>query len=292
MPHHAHLQARRIGGDHRAEQHDDPAEVDPDQEDRHRREGAVDHRVGRHLRRRTSRARAWPARSRPRRTRRRPARGASARACSARSGTAPPCRRPAATNSSVSSSRPTPPGSAPTKPRDAEIAYDVSVRLDAEQQRPERHRGPVDEHALRDRPRLAHAPDRVERAVDRQHQRERGDDQHHQADGAEPVRLAGELRQRQPAPAWRWCRAPGSAGSTSRSATWKRREHREGREHRQHHRDQRHQRDQRREGQAARGEAEPVFAKALAQRAQRCRARASAAGSATQARDTARASSP
>ena len=47
------------------------------------------------------------------------------------------------------------------------------------------------------------------------------------------------------------------------------REHREGREHRQHHRHQRHERDQRREGQAARGEAEPVFAKALAQRAQR-----------------------
>ena len=35
---------RRVGGDHRAEQHDDPAQVDPDQEDRHRRERAVDHR--------------------------------------------------------------------------------------------------------------------------------------------------------------------------------------------------------------------------------------------------------
>ena len=39
---------RRIGGDHRAEQDDHPGEVDPDQEDRQRREGAVDHRVGRY----------------------------------------------------------------------------------------------------------------------------------------------------------------------------------------------------------------------------------------------------
>ena len=44
-------------------------------------------------------------------------------------------------------------------------------------------------------------------------------------------------------------------------------EHRKGREQRQHHREQRHQRDQRGEGQAAGGDAQVVFAEALAQRA-------------------------
>ena len=44
----AHRQARRIGRDHRAPQHDDPADVDPQQQDRHRGEGAVDRRVGGH----------------------------------------------------------------------------------------------------------------------------------------------------------------------------------------------------------------------------------------------------
>ena len=96
---HAHLQARRIGGDHRAEQHDDPAEVDPQQQDRH---------AWRRRRRPPSRS-APGRRTRPAalghleadgdEQRRRPARGASARACWARSGTAPPCRPTSSTNS-------------------------------------------------------------------------------------------------------------------------------------------------------------------------------------------------
>ena len=46
-------------------------------------------------------------------------------------------------------------------------------------------------------------------------------------------------------------------------------EHREGAEHRQADGRERHQRDQRREGQAARGQPEPVLAEALVQRLQR-----------------------
>ena len=41
------LQARRVGRDDGAEQHDDPRDVDPQQHDRHRREGTVDGGVAR-----------------------------------------------------------------------------------------------------------------------------------------------------------------------------------------------------------------------------------------------------
>ncbi len=66
----------------------------------------------------------------------------------------------------------------------------------AERERPERDGGPVDEHALRDRPRRAHAPDGIERAVDRQHQRDRRQHEHDEADAAEALRLGGELVER------------------------------------------------------------------------------------------------
>ena len=174
--------------------------------------------------------------------------------CWARSGTAPPM--PTATQRELDRRRaeaPTPPGSASTSPRDAETAYEVSVRLTPSSSGPSVSAGPVDQHALRDRPRLAHAPDRVERAVDRQHQRERGDHQHHQADDAEPARLGRELGQRgqhrlgdgvghqalQEVLLQRLLEASRTSGT---------------REQRQHHRHQRHQRDQRGEGQAAGGE--------------------------------------
>ena len=55
------------------------------------------------------------------------------------------------------------------------------AQAQAEQQRPEGDRGPVDEHALRDRPRRANAPDRIERAVDGEHQRERSEDEEDEA---------------------------------------------------------------------------------------------------------------
>jgi hypothetical protein len=85
---------------------------------------------------------------------------------------------------------------------------------------------------------------------------------------ADAARLAGELGQRaQHRPRDRL----GHQGlqEVLLERALKAREHREGAEHRQHHREQRHQRDQRREGQAAGGEAQAVFAKTLAQRAQR-----------------------
>ena len=71
-PRDAGQQAGQVGRDHRAEQHDHPGDVDPDQQDRHRREGAVQHRIGRHEARGSSPAPAWRSRSPPRRRRRRP----------------------------------------------------------------------------------------------------------------------------------------------------------------------------------------------------------------------------
>ena len=83
--------------------------------------------------------------------------------------------------------------------------------------------------------------------------------------GAEPIRLAGKLRQR-------FQHRPGNRVGHQGlqqilfQRTLERREHREGREQGQHHGDQGHQCDQGGEGQAAGRLAEPVFAKALPQR--------------------------
>jgi uncharacterized membrane protein len=136
----------------------------------------------------------------------------------------------------------------------------------AQHQRPERQHAPVDEHALREGARARHAPDRVHRAVDREHQRQCGQHQHAQAHRAQARGLGGKLRQGA---------EDGLGDAVGHQALQevfferglKAREHRERAEHRQHHRHQRHQRDQRGEGQAAGREAEVVFAEALAQRA-------------------------
>ena len=45
-PHHTAEQAGQVGRDHRPDQHDHPAQVDPDEQDRHRRKSAVNHRIG------------------------------------------------------------------------------------------------------------------------------------------------------------------------------------------------------------------------------------------------------
>ncbi len=84
-------------------------------------------------------------------------------------------------------------------------------------------RGPVDQHPLRQRPRLAHPPDVVERAVDGENQRQRRDQQHDQAQprpAGWPCRRTGSGS---PAPGARCCRASGcrSASAAARPETWR-----------------------------------------------------------------------
>jgi len=123
---------------------------------------------------------------------------------------------------------------------------------------------PVDEHPLRERPRRAHAPDVVECLVDREDQRDGGDQQHDQARDAQAAGLARELVQvAQHLP--RDVVGNQALDEPALQPALHLREHREDGEQRQRHREERHHRDGGREGQAAGREAEPVFAKTLAQ---------------------------
>jgi hypothetical protein len=134
-----------------------------------------------------------------------------------------------------------------------------------EQQRAERDGGPVDHHPLGQRTRPLHAPDAVERAVDREHQRERRHQQRRQPGHAQPARLARELREVAEHLARDRIRHQ-AFHQPALQAVLQLAEHRERGEHRQRHGEKRHQRDGGGEGQAARGEAEPVLAEALAER--------------------------
>ena len=158
----------------------------------------------------------------------------------------------------------------PTSPRDAEIAYDVALRLTREDQRPERHRGPVDQHALGDaarglrtrqiafsvrsivsisasalttsaiRPTVPSRLARIENCVDRA--------QHRPGDAVGHQRLQEVASAARPGSVANIGNAENTASITVTSGTSEM---------------------MRGEGQAAGGEAEPVLAEALAQRVQR-----------------------
>ena len=135
----------------------------------------------------------------------------------------------------------------------------------AQQQGPQRDGGPVNQHTLRKRPRLAHAPDAVERAVNRQHHGNRGDHQHSQTGHTQPAGLARKLRQvaqhlARNAVGNQALDQPGLQGTLQLG------KHRKGREDGQRHREKRHQRNRGGEGQAAGRQAQMVLAKAVAQR--------------------------
>mmetsp|Transcript_15047 Transcript_15047/g.35625 ORF Transcript_15047/g.35625 Transcript_15047/m.35625 type:complete len:469 (-) Transcript_15047:155-1561(-) len=260
-------QAGCIGGQDRPQQHDDPAQIDPDQEDRYGREGAVQRRIGRHLFH-------IPGQQRLRQ------READRHEGAAKQGVAPAHMGVGHVMEE--------PGHGQAEQHDVGATQQCrKVRRHlgdhtladadriagqrqaaAQQQRAERHRGPVDQHPLGHRPRALNPPDRVQRAVDGQHQRQRADAQGHQADRAELAGLGRELRQR----------AQHRLGDVGRNQALQEvllqrrleaRKHRKGREDGEHHRQQRHQRDQGREGQAAGRESQLFLAEALAEGVQR-----------------------
>ena len=157
------------------------------------------------------------------------------------------------------------PGHGGNQPARCRDHIGADAQAGAQQQRPQRHDRPVDQHPLAERPRPLDAPDAVERAVDGQHQRQRRDEQHPQADRAQPAGLARELRQvAQHLPGDRVrdqaLHQPGLQGALQLA------EHRKRREHRQRHREERHQRHRGGEGEAAGRQAQPVLAEPLAQR--------------------------
>jgi hypothetical protein len=69
--------------------------------------------------------------------------------------------------------------------------YDEIDRLN----RAERQDRPVHQHALRERPCLAHAPDHVEGGLDRHHRHHRRDEQHDHAERRQPFGLRRKLVQ-------------------------------------------------------------------------------------------------
>jgi hypothetical protein len=136
------------------------------------------------------------------------------------------------------------------------------AQADTQQQRAERHHRPVDQHPLAQWSRTPDAPDVVQRAIDRDDQRESGKEQRGQSRGPQPARLAGELGQIAQHLARDGVRDQ-ALHQPALQRTLHRVEHRERRQNRQRHREQGHQRDHRGEGEAARGEAEPVLAETL-----------------------------
>jgi hypothetical protein len=152
-PGHAGQQARQVGRDHRAEQHDHPGQVDPDQQDRQGGEGAVHHRIGRHRGSCTGSAALGDSMPSATKMPRRPRHGPSAPVCWARSGTARPCRPPAARTRSHRAAPARRRAGCP--PRPARPRWHVRGERQAhpQDQRPERDGRPIDQHPLRERPR-------------------------------------------------------------------------------------------------------------------------------------------
>ena len=259
----ARQQARQAGGDHRAEQHHQPGDVHPDQQDGQRGEGAVHHRIGRHLvqvegeqplgrldAHRGEQAAHDRVLAPHRRVRHVPVQRAQ------RAHQQQELQR---VDQELDRAR-----QARHQPARRGRHVGGGAQAQRQQQRPERDRRPVHQHPLGQRPRAAHAPDRIERAVDREHQRQRAHHQRTEADGAEPAGAAGELRdviEHLPRDGVRHqaLHQPGLQVRLQLAEDGK------GGEERQGHREERHQRDHGGEGQAAGRQPQPVLAKARAQ---------------------------
>jgi hypothetical protein len=163
-----------------------------------------------------------------------------------------------------SSSSRNPPGNLPHQPARGRQRIRGQRQAGAQQQRAQRDGGPVDQHALAQRPQTAHAPDVVERTVDGEDQRQRGGQQHGKTPPPQPVGLGRELRE----VAQHLARDVVGHQALDQPALQhilQLAEHGEGREHGQRHRNEGHQRQDGGEGQAAGRQAQAVFTEALAQ---------------------------
>ena len=135
----------------------------------------------------------------------------------------------------------------------------------AEDQRPHGHRGPVNQHALAQRARGTHAPDGIERAVNRENHGQDAEHQYHQTGQTELVGFTGKQGQVAQHLA---CYVLGHQalhqpflGNVLELA-----ENRKRGDDRQHHGNHGHQRNRGRESEAAGRHAQTVLREALPQR--------------------------
>ena len=192
---HARDQARQIGRHDRAQQHDHPGDVDPEQQNRQRRKGAVQHRIGGHR----GDIDAKHLLGQLDADRDKDATGPRIAPWHLHVGNVAIQPRHAAREQdefdrikdetrTVRQGLAQPPGRRRRHPGGERQA-------DRQHQRTERDRGPIDQHALAQWPQLAHAPDVVERAVDRENQHQGRDHQDRQTHRAQATRLGRELRE-------------------------------------------------------------------------------------------------
>eukprot|EP01136_Pigoraptor_vietnamica_P016251 Opistho-1_new@60105 len=191
-PRNAREQAGQVGRDDRTQQHDHPGHVEPHQQDGHGGKGAVDHGIRGHLREVPGQhlLRQLQPRSHEHATQQRmaPAHPGVGHVAVQR-GNAPgeqrELHRPEQETHAARQA-----GHHVPRHRDGEGGHRQAA---GQQQRPEREHRPVHQHALRERARLAHAPDVVELAVDGEDERQRRDEQHQRAGPAHLPGLVGKL---------------------------------------------------------------------------------------------------